>query len=231
MKVAVTKAFYLSRLILDGHGKTAMDAVRARAYCDSVSLGLCRDLRVPFQAPAAKVSTQIRPLMPGDDLSFLNNNAEPANEILSRLGQVRMLKANLSTCYVAVLPDGKIAYMQWLIGASENDKLKANFGGQFPALQSTEALLEGAYTVPAYRGLGIMANAMAQIAERAIHIGAQRVITFVGNDNTASLKGCERAGFSPYVTRQESWRFFRRRTNFVALPAPAQAAQRTSLAS
>jgi hypothetical protein len=40
------------------------------------------------------------------------------------------------------------------------------------------------------------------------------VITFVGFDNVASLKGCARAGFFPYVRRSQIWRFFRCRTVF-----------------
>ncbi|HET8666748.1 MAG TPA: GNAT family N-acetyltransferase [Terriglobales bacterium] len=231
MKTVAGKILDLSRLTLNGHGNVAIQALKARMYRDSVSLGLCRDLRTPFAVPAAKVVTHIRPLLRTDDLSFLNDDAEPASELLTRVGQLRMLKADLPTCYVAVLPDGKIGYMQWLIGASENEKIMANFGEQFPSLQCTEALLEGAFTVPAYRGLGIMANAMAQIAERAINLGAHRVITFVGKENGASLKGCERAGFSPYVTRHESWRLFRRKINFVAIAEQPVAVERTTLAS
>jgi RimJ/RimL family protein N-acetyltransferase len=59
--------------------------------------------------------------------------------------------------------------------------------------------MKNAYTPPAYRGLGIMSVAMALIAERASEIGAQEVFTFVGVDNIASLKGCQRAGFHPVL--------------------------------
>ncbi len=42
-----------------------------------------------------------------------------------------------------------------------------------------------------------MSAAMALIAERATDIGARHVLTFVGDINIASLKGCQRAGFNP----------------------------------
>jgi RimJ/RimL family protein N-acetyltransferase len=58
---------------------------------------------------------------------------------------------------------------------------------------------------------------MSRIAERARDIGAQHVITFVARRNVASLKGCERAGFAPYVERRESWSLFRRRVRFLPL--------------
>ena len=59
--------------------------------------------------------------------------------------------------------------------------------------------MENAYTPSRYRGLGIMSAAMAQIAERAVDFGASHVITFVDEDNVASLKGCQRAGFNPQL--------------------------------
>ena len=40
---------------------------------------------------------------------------------------------------------------------------------------------------------------MAQIAERGTDLGARWVITFVTVDNIPSLKGCQRAGFVPYL--------------------------------
>jgi RimJ/RimL family protein N-acetyltransferase len=78
----------------------------------------------------------------------------------------------------------------------------------FPALGHDEALLEGAYTPPQHRGLGIMSAAMAMIAERADELGARHVLTFVGEDNIPSLKGCRRAGFHPHMMHFRSqWGF------------------------
>src|SRR2546422_11047011 len=68
-----------------------------------------------------------------------------------------------------------------------------------------------------FRSQGIMSSAMAQIAERAREFGARWVVTFVDEVNVASLKGCERAGFAPYVRRTERYRLFRRMVTFVPL--------------
>jgi RimJ/RimL family protein N-acetyltransferase len=84
--------------------------------------------------------------------------------------------------------------VQWLLGVRDNDFI-ARLGG-FPALEADQALLENAYTPPAFRGLGIMPAAMAAIAEHASELGARYVLTFVDQHNIASLKGCQRAGFS-----------------------------------
>ncbi len=75
-------------------------------------------------------------------------------------------------------------------------------GSLYPRLAPYEALLEGAYTPEAYRGQGIIASAMALIAERAGDFGARWVVTFVDETNVASLKGCARAGFVPYLRRR-----------------------------
>jgi hypothetical protein len=40
----------------------------------AVALGLRRDLTVPHPVPPAKISVQVRPLQPGDDLSMLTSH-------------------------------------------------------------------------------------------------------------------------------------------------------------
>jgi hypothetical protein len=44
------------------------------------------------------------------------------------------------------------------------------------------------------------------------------VHTFVGEDNVASLKGCKKAGFTPYLARTETWWLLRRHVRFTRLP-------------
>jgi GNAT superfamily N-acetyltransferase len=108
--------------------------------------------------------------------------------------------------------------MQWLILPRDNPRIRARWGDLFPPLGPDEALLEGAYTAETHRGRGIMAHAMARIAEQAQCLGARWAITFVGAGNLPSLKGCRKAGFAPYVERCESWRLFRRRVRCTPLP-------------
>jgi GNAT superfamily N-acetyltransferase len=198
-------------------------AVTYRLYSNSASVGLRRDLQAPCLAPAAKRPFQVRPLTPDDELAWLDVR-EPGlsdEQVYARLGQARLLGSGIRTCHVAVEPDGKACYMQWLILSNQNDQVRAFFGNLYPRLAPDEALLEGAYTPEAYRGQGIMAAAMAQIAERAGQFGARWVVTFVDEGNAASLKGCVRAGFVPYLRRQERFRLFRRRVSFTPVSAAA----------
>jgi RimJ/RimL family protein N-acetyltransferase len=214
----LARARDLGRLMISGNAAKAWWAVRYRAYSDSTSIGLRRDLRVSFTGPTAKIPILVRPLSTGDDLSALD--PEPglsADEVFWRLGQRRLLQSGLRTCYVAIAPESRTCYMQWVIPASENDRLRAVFGNLYPVLGPDEALLEGAYTPEAYRGKGIMSAAMAQVAQRAAEHGARWVITFVDEQNEASFKGCLRAGFIPYLRRHEKFRLFRRAVTFAPI--------------
>jgi len=209
------RALDLARLVLAGNAAKAWWAVAYRMYSDSTSLGLRRDLAVPFAGPSAKIPVTVRPLTKADDLSALD--PEPglsADERLWRLAQLRLLRSGIGICYVGVAPEGKPCYMQWIMPSSENARLGAFFGNLYPKLGPEEALLEGAYTPDAYRGKGIMAAAMTQVAERAAEVGARWVITFVDEQNQGSVKGCIRSGFAPYLRRREKFRLFFRRVTF-----------------
>lgn len=210
----------LARLVRSGHGGRVVRAVRHRLASRSRALGLHRDLRLPHRAPPAKIDLVVRPLAADDDLSFLDPQAEglDSGAAYDRMVQRRFVADGFSTCYVAEAPDGKICYMQWLIASRDNQRIQSRWPGLFPLLAPDEALLERAYTVEASRGMGVMAYAMARIAEHAVDLGARWVITFVGDDNIASLRGCRKAGFVPCLERRESWRLFRRRVRFTPLP-------------
>jgi GNAT superfamily N-acetyltransferase len=205
-------------LLRSGQVRRLGRVVRQRITSEAVSLGLRRDLRVPFEAPPAKITVTVRRLEATDDLSFLDHSPDlDPDASWTRLGQRGLLGADLPTCWVAVDPDGRICYMQWLLTARDNARRAARWGPLFPELAKDEALLEAAYTPESHRGLGIMAHAMARIAESASPMGVRTAMTFVGAANVPSLKGCERAGFVPYVERVESWSLFRRRVRFAAL--------------
>ena len=97
--------------------------------------------------------------------------------------------------------------------------MQDHFDGTFPVLTPDTVLLEGAFTPEAARGKRIMSAAMSMIAELgATEHGARYVITFVGDDNLPSLKGCARAGFTPYIHRSRHWRAFRHSVRYSDLP-------------
>ena len=114
---------------------------------------------------------------------LLNRIGEPGIDpdgVHLRLSRLQLLHAKFGSCYVAQTEDGSPCYMQWLFGVKDNAQLQRYFSGMFPILKPGEALLEGAYTLEKVRGLGVMAAAMAQIAEKAGDVrGRHAIITFV----------------------------------------------------
>src|SRR5580700_9078274 len=154
--------------------------------------GLLRDLTHNFAAPGAKIPLAVRPLADRDLAERLEVAWRRAFiEKGARGGFVAIDERTATPCYV-----------QWLLSPRDNALIK-KLGG-FPPLADGEALLENAYTPPAYRGLGVMAAAMAQIAERARDFGSRKVLTFVATDNIASLKGCQRSGFYPHLLHRRT---------------------------
>ena len=193
---------------------------RGRHHSDWISFGLRRDLRAPFAAPQAAIPLSIRPLRE-DDVARLFDLDDPnlsADERALRENRRAMARQRIKTGYVATNGDDEPCFVQWLLDARENERLRGYFKGIFPRLADDEALLEGAFTSEPQRGKRIMPHGMATVAERGGELGARWVVTFVADDNIASLKGCKRAGFSPYLRREERWRWFRRTLTFTPLP-------------
>lgn len=195
-----------------GEIKEIIQEAQQRVYSSATSLILRRDLSKPLKPPAAKQPITVRPIRDSD---------------LSRIMKERprrypVLRANIPTCYVAESTDGQLCYMQWLIGPDEQRRLRPYFKGELKELLADEVLLEFAYTFEKFRGQGVMAAAMATIAEQRIPAGARWALTYVKDDNVASLKGCAKAGFRPYMMREEQWRFFRLRQSFRLLSEGAR---------
>lgn len=208
------------QLLAEGRFAEFGEKLRGLVVESSRSFGLRRDLRVPLTPPKAKIPIAVRPYQESDRPSLLPEPGDIADrkervELATRRGHA---DANIPQCYVAVdQRNGEPCYFQWLMDHKQNDRIQSLFGnGWFPILKRDEALLENAYTPVHYRGNGIMSEAMALIAERAGDLGCRYVMTFVGENNIASLKGCQKAGFAPHLIRDEQKLFFHllRKTSF-----------------
>jgi len=207
--------------IRSGDVRVVANEFRRRLWSEWTHYGLARDLEEPFRAPDAKIPLEIRTLRDSDLPRLLGMNADYVSDRgpYVRMHRLNFVGKSIGTCYVAVTEGDEPCYMQWLMGAHENDAIQRYFKGIFPILAPDEALLEYAFTREDYQGKGVMPAAMARIAEKAESRGGRRVITFVDHHNVPALKGCQRAGFSPYLLRLDRWRLFRRRVSFRQLPA------------
>jgi hypothetical protein len=159
-----------------------------RAWSRHSSLGLRADLAELPERHVAKVDATMRPV----DASTFDGFAGDDVELLQR----RLLcEGGVRTLYVARSDAGEPIYAQWLVLPGDQDALRLATGGLYPELEPTEALIEGAYTFPAFRGLAVMADCMWQLFAAARDAGATSMLTYVSPDNVPSLRGCARAGF------------------------------------
>ena len=211
-------------LLREGHIRALGESVRVRVHSNLRALGLGRDIDAPFSAPEARIPLHIRHLEPKDHARLFAGSVSGSGtqDTSHRSFMASFHEAEVGQCYVAANGRDEACFVQWLIGHDDNDGIEEYFGGLFPPLAADEALLEGAFTHEDSRGLAIMAHAMAKIAECSATIGAHRVLTFVPEDNIASLKGAQRAGFRPVSVRTLNWLLLRRQVSFEPLPADAK---------
>jgi acetyltransferase-like isoleucine patch superfamily enzyme len=206
------KAKTLLLMLRNGEKSDILRELARRFYSDEASYILRRDLkRPPVPWPMAKIPIRIRPMERGD-LPVL---------IRERPRRLPALLSNIPSCYLATAEDGSICFMQWVIGADQQNRFRPYFKGKLAAYDSDTLLCEFSYTPERFRGHGIMAAALAEMIEQASPPGARWAITYVRTDNVASLKSCARAGFRPYMLRTESWRGFRLRQAFRLLEQQA----------
>lgn len=192
-------------------GASLYRMVRRQLHQTWISYGLRRDLTREHMTPTAQIPLSIRELQERDipQLFTASRQAWARKERLEVAHRIAHLAERIPTCFVAVDDrTGRPCFMQWLMLADQNERIKKFFRDRFPTLRADEALLENAYTPPEYRGKGVMSTAMSLIAERARNYGCRYVITFVAKDNTASLKGCAKAGFYPFLVRHDSHSLF-----------------------
>lgn len=170
-----------------------------RVWSTEDSYVLRRDLTVPLiPRPQARIPIRTRRLAP-DDLPQIVAE-RPSGMILG------VLRAGLPQCYVAVTKDDEICYLQWLFSPEHRERLLSIRFRDAYAFDEDSVVLEFAYTFKRFRGLGIMAAALADIA--AADKRAHWALTYVPRSNIPSLRGCRGAGFLPYRSRYDRWRFF-----------------------
>jgi hypothetical protein len=171
------------------------------------------DLRreLPEVAPA-KLPIEMRPVDARTFTGFRDELARvDADNYLMVLLRTWYCRAGVQTLYVGFDGD-RPAYAQWLVTPNDRERIPRGLPG-FPAFDSDELLLEGAYTFVAYRRLGLMRDGMAQLLRFALDTGATAAITYVALDNVPSLRGCADVGFAPHRVRVSSRRVFRSTRN------------------
>jgi RimJ/RimL family protein N-acetyltransferase len=187
-------------------------------------LGLRCDLeRLPTRRPAAIPLA----MAPRECATFEGLNEElprtRGSDYLEVLLRRWSCETDIRELFVGDGPDGAPAYCQWLTRPGDQQRLHEHAPGRYPVLRADEVLLEGAYTFTAYRRKGVMADGMWQLLALAQEEGSHAAITYVADDNRASLRGCAAVGFELDHMRRNDRRIGFRRS--VLLPVNAAATQ------
>jgi hypothetical protein len=196
-----------------------LQLINRQLYSVDVSVGLSREVSVPFDSARMRLSLTIRPIEPDDIPWFTDVSASNLDQasVAYRDSARFLIDSGIQTCYIAVTPDGQPCYMQYLIDPRQNVKLRELYGDLLPHLSEDEGLLESAFSLEKYRGRGLMLYVIPELAKKARELGLRRLIVFVSVKNLPMLKGCKGAGFAPYVERKVTHRLFRRRVIFTPL--------------
>lgn len=183
-------------------------AMRVRIHSNKSSIGFLKDLNIPFEYPQSKIVLSIR-LFDEVDINALQENYR----------HIGLIRAEIPKCYTAVTQDDVPCFRMWIMKSEQNEQIKDYFRGLFPKLEKDEAIVEGVFTNPDFRGLKIMPYVLGLISEKEKKEGINKLIAFVDVRNITSLKGFKQSGFNPYILRRSKWRFFKRTVSFESVPA------------
>jgi GNAT superfamily N-acetyltransferase len=191
----------LASLAAQGEFFTIAKRMRDLLWSTGRSVVLRRDLSKPRPNSRSGPSFVVRRYRPDDAVNLFGHEQFGQYE---KYGRWTALGAR--NCYVAALQDGRAVFLQWLITEDEQQVLREI---DMPAASDT-VVLDGAYTPPRFRRLGIMPEAMAQIAEKGREFNARWVLVSIGLDNASMIKASRMAGFEPLHTKEIQHRFLRR---------------------
>jgi hypothetical protein len=161
----------------------------------------------------------------GLDQELPGTNGTDYLEVLFRMW---FCEAGIRELFVGDGPDGQPAYCQWLVRQRDQWEMHEHAPGRYPVLRADEVLLEGAYTFTAYRRMGVMADGMWQLLACARDEGARSALTYVQDDNRASLRGCAAVGFELDHMSRSDRRLGLRRSVLMPPDATARQAWETS---
>jgi len=206
----------LQAIILKGHFKTIFKACLNRFYANKVSYVLRRDLSLPIEKVQINVPLKLRPLINADIPILLNyfGNEIEGRGIIYRSFLTQLLKADIQKGYVSVINEKETCGVAWLIGSSENKKIRFCFGKRLPEIKENEVLLEGGFTIERYRNLGIQRWRNAKLIEIAAESGAKWALSIIDKNNLTSLRNNLKNKFKIFQMKEDRWRFFHCKTIF-----------------
>jgi hypothetical protein len=194
-------------------------------YSETAGVVIWKDLTPDAHPKEGKGQPQIRPATQADLRSLIGADRQQdldADELWQRrLRRDIAARIGLDGCFVADVDGVGPAFMQYLFTAKDNERLRSNFPGLFPALAADEAMVEFLYVAPESRSPGFVVNCLLRVADEARRQGAASVISFIRPTNKGALFVNHLAGFKARSVRRSKRRFFRRTYSFEPWPTGA----------
>ena len=182
-----------------------------RQLCSIVTfIGLERNLEADNVPLPARIEYTVR-LATAKDMEDIFQRAkteskESTHELLHRWW---FYESGFHNCYVArTVTTGEICYIQWILSPDDGKVVSQMFRSKFPTLKKDDILLAKAYTFEKYRGNRLMPSVAVKSPEVARNDRFKRMIAYVDQNNIASLKALERAGFRKFEEMHELRLFF-----------------------
>ena len=110
-----------------------------------------------------------------------------------------MFEDGYRNCYVAKTVDtNDICTVAFIIFPTDSAKVEGKFRNWFVKLRPDEAILEGAYTFEKYRGNRLHPAIIIDRLRICKQQGYKWILGYIEENNLASIKGAERAGFKRF---------------------------------
>lgn len=169
-------------------------------YSKAVFVGLEKDLKKENPHVACKISFRLHRASEMDiDEVIVKAKAEAGDDVHELIQRKWFWDSGFRECYISRTEnDNDLCYLQWLVSRADAEAINNGFTGRLPGLRDDEILIENAYTFRQYRGKMIYPAVMTQLAAQARDRGFKRMLVYVREDNMASLRGCDRAGFQAF---------------------------------
>ena len=123
---------------------------------------------------------------------------------------------------VAARCDGDLAGIHFIHTPAHQDRLERVAPRLYRPLAPDEALTEGVFVFPAFRGYGVGSSMIRASLAKLAQQGYRRGLAVIDVDNEASLRMFHAAGFTARPTmRVDTFRLGRRTSTFVPTDATA----------
>jgi ribosomal protein S18 acetylase RimI-like enzyme len=200
LKSVVRKVRYATLLLKIGGVQMFFPQLTRQIYSRDILFGLEKTLSAEgVQVESRLLYTLCKATEKDMDevLSRVKTESKPAtHELIERKW---FYECGFHDCYIArTIDTGEICCIAWLLSVEDNDSITRDFQNRLPGLKKDELLLENCYTFEKYRGNDLMPSVVLSLWGIAKARGAKRLVTYVRQENVASLRVFEKLKFNKF---------------------------------